>query len=114
MPHYVERVGEVLEPRAGRQESDWGREPYELPTTVHEPGEDILYCRILSGFEGDENLRSIIDQLGSKGFMYASDYPHSDMDWNRVQTIKGSAALTSAERSDLLGENARRFYNLQT
>jgi len=106
-------IEHVLEPRAGRKESDWGREPYELAATVHEPGEDILEGRILSGFEGDENMRSIIDQLGSKGFMYASDYPHSDMDWNRVQTIKGSEALTATEKADLLGENARRFYNLR-
>jgi hypothetical protein len=35
------------------------------------------------------------------------------MDWNRVQTIKGFEALTSSEKADLLGENARRFYNLQ-
>jgi len=63
--------------------------------------------------ETDENLRSIIDQLGSKGFMYASDYPHSDMEWNRVQAIKGSEVLTGAEKADLLGGNARRFYNLQ-
>jgi predicted TIM-barrel fold metal-dependent hydrolase len=106
-------IEHVLEPRAGRKESDWGREPYELPAGVHEPGEDINEGRILSGFEGDENLRSIIDQLGSKAFMYASDYPHSDMDWDRVQTIKGSEALTAAEKADLLGGNARRFYNLQ-
>jgi predicted TIM-barrel fold metal-dependent hydrolase len=84
-----------------------------LPSTVHEPIEDILEGRILSGFETDENLRAIIDQLGSKGFMYASDYPHSDMEWNRVQAIKGSEALTGAEKADLLGENARRFYNLK-
>jgi predicted TIM-barrel fold metal-dependent hydrolase len=45
--------------------------------------------------------------------MYARDYPHSDMDWNRVQTIKASEALTAAEKSDFLGENARRFYHLQ-
>jgi uncharacterized protein len=106
-------IEHVLEPRAGRKESDWGREPYDLPATVREPGEDILEGRILSGFETDENLRSIIDQLGSKGFMYASDYPHSDMDWRRVQAIKGSEALTGAEKAALLGENARRFYNLQ-
>jgi predicted TIM-barrel fold metal-dependent hydrolase len=66
----------------------------------------------LSGFETDENLRSIINQLGSKAFMYASDYPHSDMEWNRVQAIQGSEALTSAEKADLLGGNAQRFYNL--
>jgi predicted TIM-barrel fold metal-dependent hydrolase len=105
-------IEHVLEPRAGRQESAWGREPYELPSGVHEPGEDILAGRFLSGFEGDENLRSILDQLGSKAFMYASDYPHSDMDWERVRTIKTSEALTGAEKADLLGENARRFYKL--
>ncbi len=44
--------------------------------------------------------------------MYASDYPHSDMDWQRVQMIKGAEALTNAEKADLLGENARRFYKL--
>ncbi|HEY2921667.1 MAG TPA: amidohydrolase family protein, partial [Candidatus Binatia bacterium] len=106
-------IEHVLEPRAGRKESSWGREPYDLPATVHEPGEDILEGRILSGFESDENLRSIIDQLGRKAFMYASDYPHSDMDWGRVEAIKGSEALTAAEKAALLGENARRFYNLQ-
>jgi predicted TIM-barrel fold metal-dependent hydrolase len=106
-------IEHVLEPRAGRQESNWGREPYELPSAVHEPIEDILEGRILSGFETDENLRSIIDQLGSKAFMYASDYPHSDMEWNRVHAIKGSEALTDSEKADLLGGNARRFYNLQ-
>ncbi len=106
-------IEHVREPRAGRKESDWGREPYDLPATVHEPIQDILEGRMLSGFESDENLRSIIDQLGSKAFMYASDYPHSDMEWDRVRKIKAAESLTSAERADLLGENARRFYNLQ-
>jgi predicted TIM-barrel fold metal-dependent hydrolase len=35
------------------------------------------------------------------------------MDWGRVEAIKGSEALTAAEKAALLGENARRFYNLQ-
>ncbi len=116
-PYWTWWVGKhiehVREPRAGRKESNWGREPYGLPSTVHEPMEDILEGRILSGFETDENLRVILDQLGSKGFMYASDYPHSDMEWNRVQAIQGSEALSSAEKADLLAANARRFYNLQ-
>jgi predicted TIM-barrel fold metal-dependent hydrolase len=117
LPYWTWWVGKhiehVLEPRAGRKESDWGIQPYELPSTVQEPIKEIMEGRILSGFEQDENLRSILDQLGSKAFMYASDYPHSDMEWGRVQAIKGSEALTSAEKAALLGENARRFYNLQ-
>jgi len=95
------------EPRAGRKESDWGRSPTRWPPH-HEPGEDILEGRILSGFEGDENMRSIIDQLGSKGFMYSAIIPTADMDWDRVQTIKGSEALTGAEKATC-SENARRF-----
>jgi hypothetical protein len=55
---------------------------------------------------------AIIDQLGSKGFICQHN-PHSDMEWNRVQAIKGSEALSGAEKADLLGENARRFYNLR-
>jgi uncharacterized protein len=117
LPYWSWWVGKhiehVLEPRAGRKDSNWGREPYELPATVREPIEEIIEGRILSGFEGDENLRAILDRMGSKAFMYASDYPHSDMDWERVQAIKRSEALTSAEKSALLGDNARRFYNLQ-
>jgi predicted TIM-barrel fold metal-dependent hydrolase len=117
LPYWSWWVGKhiehVLEPRAGRKDSNWGREPYELPATVREPIEEIIEGRILSGFEGDENLRAILDRMGSKAFMYASDYPHSDMDWDRVQAIKRSEALTSAEKSALLGDNARRFYNLQ-
>jgi hypothetical protein len=35
------------------------------------------------------------------------------MEWNRVQAIKGSEALTVVEKADLLGGNAQRFYNLQ-
>jgi predicted TIM-barrel fold metal-dependent hydrolase len=69
-----------------------------LPGTVHEPDDDILEGRILSGFERDENLLSIIDQLGSKRFMYASDYPHSDMDWGRVQAIKDPKRAPAMKR----------------
>lgn len=41
--------------------------------------------------------------------MYASDYPHGDMDWGRVQAIKGSEALSTDEKAALLGENTGAF-----
>ena len=36
--------------------------------------------------------------------MYASDYPHSDMDWGRVDAIKNNDSITQEERAALLGE----------
>ena len=81
--------------------------------SIREPMEDILAGRILSGFEDDENLRSIIDQVGAESLMYASDYPHSDMDWGRVDAIKSNDSITQEEKDALLGGNARRFYKLE-
>lgn len=118
LPYWAWWVGKhiehTIESRGdGRKEGDWGREPYELPESVREPLEDILAGRILSGFEEEENLRSVIDQLGEKSLMYASDYPHSDMNWMRVQAVKASEGLTEAEKAALLGGNAQRFYKLR-
>ena len=93
-------------------EGNWGREPYTLPEPVREPMEDILAGRILSGFEDDENLRSIIDQVGAGSLMYASGYPHSDLEWGRVDAIKNNDSITQEERAALLGGNAQRFYKL--
>ena len=117
-PYWAWWVGKHIEhvrgPRGdGRHEGNWGREPYTLPETIREPMEDILAGRILSGFEDDENLRAIIEQVGAGSLMYASDYPHSDMDWGRVAAIKKNDSLTQEERAALLGGNARRFYKLE-
>ena len=97
----------------GRNEAGvWGRQPYELPETVHEPLEDIREGRMTSGFEVDEDLRLLIDKLGTKTLMYASDYPHGDMEWGRVQAVQANQNLTQEEKAALLGGNAMRFHKL--
>jgi len=118
-PYWAWWVGKHIEhvrgPRGdGRHEGNWGRDPYTLPETIREPMEDILAGRILSGFEDDENLRAVIDQVGAGSLMYASDYPHSDMDWGRVAAIKNNDSITREERAALLGGNAQRFYKLDS
>jgi predicted TIM-barrel fold metal-dependent hydrolase len=117
LPYWTWWVGKhiehTIEARGdGRHEGEWGREPYTLSESVHEPLEDILAGRILSGFEEEENLRQVIDQLGMNSLMYASDYPHGDMNWHRVQAIKASEGLTETEKAALLGGNARRVYKI--
>jgi len=54
-----------------------------------------------------------IDQVGAGSLMYASDYPHSDMDWGRVDAIRKNDSITREERDALLGGNAQRFYKLE-
>jgi predicted TIM-barrel fold metal-dependent hydrolase len=53
-----------------------------------------------------------MDRLGAKTFMYASDYPHSDTEWDRVANTKALEALRTEEKNAILGENAARFYKI--
>ncbi len=45
-------------------------------------------------------------------FMYASDYPHGDTEWERVQETQALENLAREEKDDILGNNAARFYKL--
>lgn len=115
LPHWTWWVGKHLkegdpglDTRAG---DEWGDQPYKLPASRH-PAEYIQAGRILTGFEEEEDLRLVIDQIGAGALMYASDYPHGDMDWERVPEVKKLEHLTPSEKAALLGDNARRFYKL--
>lgn len=95
-------------------ESGWGEEPYLLPDTSRDPMEYIQSGRFLSGYSEHEDLRYLIDHLGSKTFMYASDYPHGDTEWERVKETRSLDTLTGEEKNAILGDNAARFYGLQS
>jgi predicted TIM-barrel fold metal-dependent hydrolase len=74
--------------------------------------EYIKSGRFLTGYDEHEDLRYLIDRLGAKTFMYASDYPHSDTEWQRVPSTKALETISAEEKSAILGENAVRFYNI--
>ena len=74
--------------------------------------EYIQAGRFLSGYDENEDLRYLIDHLGTKTFMYASDYPHSDAEWERVHNTKELKTLSIEEKSAILGNNAARFYKI--
>ena len=93
-------------------ERGWGEEPYLLPDTSRDPMEYIQSGRFLSGYSEHEDLRYLIDHLGSKTFMYASDYPHGDTEWERVKETRSLDTLTGEEKNAILGDNAARFYGL--
>lgn len=97
------RSGHHLEP-------GWGEDPYLLPETSRDPMEYIKQGRFLTGYDEHEDLRYLIDRLGMKTFMYASDYPHSDTEWDRIPNTKALKALSDEEKSAMLGDNAARFY----
>lgn len=93
-------------------EAGWGESPYLLPLESKDPMEYIQSGRFLSGYDEHEDLRYLIDHLGAKTFMYASDYPHGDTEWERARETKTLSTLSDTEKSAILGDNAARFYKL--
>jgi predicted TIM-barrel fold metal-dependent hydrolase len=55
----------------------------------------------------------VVGEIGSKTLMYASDYPHWDMSWPESGSILWAREDLSVDaKTDILLNNAKRFYNL--
>ena len=72
--------------------------------------------RLMIGCEGDEpDLVRGVECLGSGAFMFSSDFPHEvspQMCKEEIAELQERPDLTDAQKDDILGEAARRFYRL--
>jgi predicted TIM-barrel fold metal-dependent hydrolase len=58
-------------------------------------------------------INSMMDEIGEEHFLWGSDYPHIDSSADALSQILGSVQALSEHRQELvLGENARRLYQL--
>jgi len=55
----------------------------------------------------------VINTVGDKCIMYASDYPHGDSKWPETVSRIRSAGLSAEAQERILGANAARLYNIQ-
>ncbi|MBI2090994.1 MAG: amidohydrolase family protein [Deltaproteobacteria bacterium] len=104
LPYWMERMDEEWELRGKA----------EAPLCKKKPSEYLSSEQIYYGCEPDEKLIGfVVGEIGSKTLMFASDYPHWDMSWpDSAVLIWRRKDLSDAAKKDILGENARRFYNL--
>ena len=72
--------------------------------------------RLAIGCEGEEpDLARGISILGSGAFMFSSDFPHevsAQMCKKELAEIHDNVSLTAAQKADVLGATALRFYGL--
>jgi len=72
--------------------------------------------RIFVGCEGNEKaLAYAIERVGPKPFMFASDFPHEiamEDALHEINEILERKDLNDKHKALILGENAKRFYNL--
>jgi predicted TIM-barrel fold metal-dependent hydrolase len=104
IPYWMERMDEEWEKRG----------KVEAPLCKKKPSEYLTGGNIYYGCEPDEKMMGyIVNEIGSKTLMYASDYPHWDMSWPESAVIVWRREDLSLEaKKDILENNAKRFYNL--
>ena len=72
--------------------------------------------RLVVGCEGEEpDLVRAVGALGSGAFMFSSDFPHevsAAMCKHELAEVQEHPELTEAQKRDILGETACRFYRL--
>ncbi|HEY3142927.1 MAG TPA: amidohydrolase family protein [Acidimicrobiales bacterium] len=104
VPYLVDRAHEHQEKRAEL-----------LPDMRSTPRELIERGQCYFSFEcEDPFLTHYVEQFGSAGVLFASDYPHWDAEWpGCVESARALAEpLGDAAVAAVMGENARRFYAL--
>jgi predicted TIM-barrel fold metal-dependent hydrolase len=104
IPYWMERMDEEWEKRGH----------VEAPLCKKKPSEYLTGGNIYYGCEPEEKMMGyIVNEIGSKTLMYASDYPHWDMSWPESAVIIWRREdLSTDAKKDILENNAKRFYDL--
>ena len=76
------------------------------------PSEYIKDHRCYFTCEGEESaLPLVIEQFGDECMMYASDYPHWDMEWpHSVSQVVRRKDIADTTKQKILADNAKAFY----
>jgi predicted TIM-barrel fold metal-dependent hydrolase len=76
------------------------------------PSEYIKAKRCYFTCEGEESaLALVIEQFGDECMMYASDYPHWDMEWpHSVAQVVKRKDISDRTKQNILADNAKAFY----
>ncbi|HLK15783.1 MAG TPA: amidohydrolase family protein, partial [Fimbriimonadaceae bacterium] len=103
IPYLVERMEHYYDVGVGR-----GRWP------VRAKQRPLDYARgghVYFGFEVDEALLPhAISLVGEDHFIFASDIPHGDREWDSVTKLNARTDISEAAKRKLLDDNGRRFY----
>jgi len=106
LPWFVERLSEHYESRGDWIAGGWKRPPAQYV----EAGNVFITCE-----PDEQTLPAVIESLGDRCVMFASDYPHWDGAWPNATTELREHAqgrVTDESLARIAGGNARSFYGL--
>jgi uncharacterized protein len=114
LPYWVERMDEMHERGEKNPRMYDGVLNRKRPKSRIRPSELFADGRMVVSCEpGEIMLPAVINTVGDKCIMYASDYPHGDSKWPETVSRIRKANFSDETQTRILGENAARLYNLQ-
>ena len=95
-----------------RMDEEWEKRQCEAPLLKAKPSEYITHGNWFFAAEPEEStLPYVMDRIGDKKIIFASDYPHWDgMFPYVVSTIRERKDISEESKQKFLGDNARRLY----
>ncbi|MBI2371954.1 MAG: amidohydrolase [Deltaproteobacteria bacterium] len=97
-----------------RMDSEYEKRSVEAPRLKARPSEYMRGGNLFYSGEGEEpSLSYAVGRIGEGSFLYASDYPHWDMETDTVEKLRARTDLSGSAKRKILGENAIRFYGLK-
>jgi uncharacterized protein len=105
VPFLLDRMEHYYE--VGVERGRWPVRSHKRPMDYVQGG------NVYFGFEVDDRLLpQAIDLVGDDRFIYASDIPHGDREWDSVKTLRQRKDVSADAKTKLLVTNGRRFYGL--
>ncbi|HYU20295.1 MAG TPA: amidohydrolase family protein [Chloroflexota bacterium] len=105
IPFLLERMDHYYEMAVER-----GRWEYHAK---RKPSEYVQGGNVYFGFEVEDHLLpQVLEMVGSKQFIYASDIPHGDRLFGSVAYLRDRSDVSDSDKELLLGGNAARYYKL--
>jgi predicted TIM-barrel fold metal-dependent hydrolase len=98
-----------------RMDREYKLRAVEAPRCKVKPSEYIRSGRLFFSCEADESLLpAVAAAVGEDVLLYASDYPHWDMDYpDSARELWERNDLSERLKHKILGENAQRVYSLE-
>lgn len=95
-----------------RMDEEWEKRQSEAPLLKAKPSEYMTRGNWFFAAEPEETtLPYVIDRVGEKVILFASDYPHWDGNFPyMVSTLKDRKDISESEKQKILCENALRLY----
>ncbi len=108
VPYMIDRLDRAYNGWAGKEIREFSPLMKTSPSDVFASGRLYFSCE-----GGEPSMKSLIERIGSKNIMFASDYPHEsnvERGMHEVEELMSRDDLSDEARQNIFCDNIERFY----